>query len=347
LYKQESSISDYNGEDNETVNILKLLLSDKPVGETLQEVKYFKILEANSHEIFDRLQNLANAQAASQAKVESMRYRLTALYDELSQQKDNLENERAAKNQLLLETQGQEVIYQQLLEESRREQAQALEDISSLRDNLEFIQQKIDELGNKFNPDNFKNVFTKETTSVYEYLKSTAGETDFHPRWPVSPNRGISAYFHDPMYPYRHAIGDHQADDIPTPQGTPIHAAADGVVSKAKDNGFGYSYIILVHPGGFITLYGHVSEIRVIEGQKMKEGDIIGLSGATPGTKGAGPFTTGPHLHFEVIKGGIHVDPLDYLPLSYLPLHSLPAKYLNRVTGEEAKVKRVADSITN
>ena len=162
------------------------------------------------------------------------------------------------------------------------------------------------------------------------------------PRWPVSPSRGISAYFHDEAY--RAVMGMvHQAIDIRALQGTPIHAPADGVVYKTRDNGFGYSYIILAHGGGFMTLYGHVAEIRVIEGEKIKQGQVIGLSGATPGSKGAGLMTTGPHLHFEVLKGGKHVDPLDYLPLSYLPLNTLPEKYLIRITGDPLKISRTAD----
>ncbi|HLG25309.1 MAG TPA: M23 family metallopeptidase, partial [Candidatus Gracilibacteria bacterium] len=100
------------------------------------------------------------------------------------------------------------------------------------------------------------------------------------------------------------------------------------------------SYIILAHAGGFMTVYGHVSELRVEAGEKVFAGQTIGLTGGTPGTKGAGVMTTGAHLHFEVMKGGKYVDPLDYLPLTLLPMDSLPEKYRNRITGEADKVRR-------
>jgi murein DD-endopeptidase MepM/ murein hydrolase activator NlpD len=76
----------------------------------------------------------------------------------------------------------------------------------------------------------------------------------------------------------------------------------------------GYSYILIVHRDGYATLYGHLSSFLVATGDQVKKGQVIGLSGATPGTHGAGPMTTGPHLHFEVIKNGKHIDPLSVLP---------------------------------
>ncbi len=341
LYSQENSIAD-TASQNDNLNIAKILLSDRPIAETLQELKYFKILEANGHEIFARLEELARAQIVEEFQTGNMRKKLTQLYSQLDLEKQTLEEQRAAKNVLLTETRGEEKIYQQLLEQSKQEQDQTLTDIQSLHDNLTFIQQKIAELGDKFNPADYRGILNKETTSVYEFIKSTKNQGDITLRWPVSPSRGISAYFHDEAY--RHAMGvPHEAIDIRVLQGTPIHAPADGVVYKTRDNGFGYSYMILAHAGGFMTLYGHVSEIRVQEGEKIKEGQVIGLSGATPGTKGAGLMTTGPHLHFEVLKGGKHVDPLDYLPISLLPIDSLPEKYLGRITGDLAKVRRVPE----
>jgi len=130
--------------------------------------------------------------------------------------------------------------------------------------------------------------------------------------WPVEPELGISAYFLDAAYEKRFGL-PHHAIDIPAAQGSDVRAAVDGTVDRVIDNGLGYSYIIVNHDG-FATLYGHVSASYVEEGQTVRRGEVIAASGGMPGTRGAGALTTGPHLHFEVIKDGEPVDPLTALP---------------------------------
>lgn len=131
--------------------------------------------------------------------------------------------------------------------------------------------------------------------------------------WPVDPELGISAHFDDAGYEARFGM-PHQAIDIPVLQGSVVAAAADGTVVKVSDNGMGFNSLVIRHDGGFATLYGHVSEFLVEEGQEVVAGDPIALSGGRPGTKGAGRMTTGSHLHLQVLKDGAPVDPLQYLP---------------------------------
>ena len=97
----------------------------------------------------------------------------------------------------------------------------------------------------------------------------------------------------------------HTGVDIAAPHGTPIRASGDGVViDTGWHSGYGQT-IIISHGGNLSTLYAHCSSISAREGQKVKQGDVIGRVGATG-------LATGPHVHFEVRVNGACVDPLKY-----------------------------------
>lgn len=131
--------------------------------------------------------------------------------------------------------------------------------------------------------------------------------------WPVIGRR-ITATFYDPSYLAYFGV-PHKAVDIAMPQASPATTVADGIVYYVKNGGAtGYSYILIGHRDGYATLYGHMLQSNVVKGQQVRQGQVIGLTGGMPGTNGAGPMTTGPHLHFEFIKNGTHIDPLTMLP---------------------------------
>ena len=131
--------------------------------------------------------------------------------------------------------------------------------------------------------------------------------------WPVPPDEGLSATFHDLEYRKRFHM-EHLAIDIPTPQGSTVVAAADGVVLAVSDQGMGFNSLTIKHRGGTVTLYGHVTKFLVREGDQVMAGDPIALSGGLPGTEGAGWLTTGPPLHFQALVDGQPVDPMQFLP---------------------------------
>ncbi|MFA6042359.1 MAG: peptidoglycan DD-metalloendopeptidase family protein [Patescibacteria group bacterium] len=219
---------------------------------------------------------------------------LENLEKELLATQTSLNDQKTYKGTLLDETKSSEQQYANLLDQSRQEQLSADSDIRQLQ---EQVKAKLEPNGQGSD----------------DGLTKFTGNRNVQLAWPVSPAKGISAYFHDPSYPYRKYF-EHPAIDVPTPQRTPIAAPDDGYVARAKNAGFGYSYILLVHSNSISTVYGHVSQINVAEDTFVKKGQIIGLSGGMPGTPGAGNMTTGPHLHFEVRLNGIPVNPLDYLP---------------------------------
>lgn len=99
----------------------------------------------------------------------------------------------------------------------------------------------------------------------------------------------------------------HHGQDYAVPVGTPVRAAADGIVSDEQGGSAYGTHIFIDHEGGYQTLYGHLSEKRVSAGTPVKKGQVIGLSGESGNV-------TGPHLHFEVRKGKNNpVDPSAFL----------------------------------
>ncbi len=106
----------------------------------------------------------------------------------------------------------------------------------------------------------------------------------------------------------------HQGIDIAAPIGTPIHVPQDGVVLQAGPaSGFGQA-VYVQHGDGQITLYGHVNQFFVSAGQVVRAGDHI----ADVGNKGQ---STGPHLHFEVHRGGLYASRVN--PMPWLQSHGI------------------------
>ncbi|WP_242127853.1 M23 family metallopeptidase [Sphingobium sp. Sx8-8] len=96
--------------------------------------------------------------------------------------------------------------------------------------------------------------------------------------------------------------------DIAVPAGSPIHAAADGVVAYAGDKVAVFGGLVLInHGGGWVSVYGHASRVDVVRGQKVAKGQIIGLSGDSG-------YASRPKLHFELRKDRVPVDPVRQLP---------------------------------
>ena len=107
----------------------------------------------------------------------------------------------------------------------------------------------------------------------------------------------------DPIYKTRQM---HTGMDFTAAKGTEVYATGDGVVQIVENKAWGYGKSIVINHGyGYQTRYAHLSAVGVSEGQKVKRGHLIGLVGSTG-------RSTGPHLHYEVVKNGVKVNPIAY-----------------------------------
>ncbi len=113
----------------------------------------------------------------------------------------------------------------------------------------------------------------------------------------------------------------HKGVDFAAPRGTPIFAAGDGVIEKIGRNGGYGNYIRIRHNGSLKTAYAHMHKFAksMAQGKRVKQGQVIGYVGTTG-------RSTGPHLHFEVIKDGVQTNP-----------KSIKTASLERLAGSELK----------
>jgi murein DD-endopeptidase MepM/ murein hydrolase activator NlpD len=266
---------------------LRVVFTTNSFADFTNQVKYLKTIELGMTDLIGSVESTKTQLTKDKTSLVEKRHALVIDVDELDNQHTSLEGQQETKTYLLSETKSSEQRYAELLEEARREEARTSAEITSLEQQA---REKLKERG----------ISTNGAAPAF--------------MWPVSSARGITATFHDSDYPFRRVF-EHTGIDIRAAQGTPIRASASGYIAQARTGGAkGYGFVMIVHDGGLATVYGHVSQILVAQDSFVSQGQVIARSGGLPGTQGAGPFSTGAHLHFEVRKGGIPVNPLNFLP---------------------------------
>ena len=200
---------------------------------------------------------------------------------------------------------GQKIVYDNLQAQHKQEKSRQLTmyqrnqgELATLQKNRKALEEALDELLQT----------SKEMEAQIRELQkqnvSIANGSGVY-RWPVSGR--ITSYFGYRIHPVLRKRKYHTGLDIAAQSGTPIAAADNGVVIFSGSNG-GYGKMIAIdHGKEQASLYAHCSALLVERGQTVEKGQTI----ARVGTTG---LSTGPHLHFEIRKNGLPVDPLPYLP---------------------------------
>ncbi len=268
------------------VSTLEVLLMNDSLDNFLDRIKYLEDVNVGLAQSLDSLKNDEADLQKGKAELVQKNQDLLNLAASLKQNMQALESDKQDKTDVLAETQNSQAKYTGLVEQLKEQQDAANEQITNLEKTVREKMSSLDKSKIQLNPNGIV--------------------------WPV-PKNYITTYFHDPDYPFRYLF-EHPGVDIRAGQGTEVVAADSGYVAHAQMNGTAYAYIMIIHGNGLSTVYGHVSKIYVNADDYVTQGEVIGLSGGTPGTLGSGPFTTGPHLHFEVRLNGVPVDPMEYLP---------------------------------
>lgn len=290
--RQQDMIAEFirtiHTEDNKSY--VEIMAGYENFSDFYNRVQYLERVDRDLGKSVRALKNVKQDLESKKQQTEERKKRYEELNATLTEQREDLEEQTFSKQDLLTKTKASEATYNTLLSNLKKQYQQIEGEINSIEQQ---VRKRLEE----------------------DHKLDNLGSGLF--AWPTG-SRYITARFHDPEYPYRNVF-EHNAIDIRASQGTAIKAAGSGYVARAKRCTLSscYAYVMLVHADGLSTVYGHLNSITVKEEQFVTRGDVIGYSGGTPGTVGAGPFVTGPHLHFEVRLNGIPVDPVGYLVKDY------------------------------
>ncbi len=123
----------------------------------------------------------------------------------------------------------------------------------------------------------------------------------------------VGASVGDKINPFYKVKVSHDGLDMIAPSGTPVLASADGTVTSVQRSSKGLgNTVTVVHDGGYVTKYAHLSNIKVIRGRKIKKGTVIGSVGMSG-------KSFAPHLHYEIWKDTVALDPVSYFFSSVTP----------------------------
>ncbi len=301
LYKTNN---DFYNSDSQIDNI-KLFLKSSNIAHSISQEDILKLLGTRTQDLLSKLDIQETKERKS---VQALLYKKRKYMYDVEDYKTNLEiMEEKRKNlkdviSLVRENKIEvDKAYKRLRHEKKLLRTQQKQLVGNLTTDLE---------------ENFLNTTWLDLTELIKYADKNDGGKFMS--WPSTNFTRISAFFHDKDYQEQFGA-DHDAIDIAMPQRSEVYSPAVAYVYKVVDNDSDYyNWAILIHNYGYITIYGHMNKIFVKEGEIIQRWQIIGLSGGKKGTRWAGKLSTGPHLHFEVIKNGQRIDPLTVLDTSVL-----------------------------
>ena len=145
----------------------------------------------------------------------------------------------------------------------------------------------------------------RERRAVTEALRVLHPEALWDGPWLLPVDGRISSPYGTLSVYQGRVSGFHGGADIAADAGTPVKATGRGIVRLAEELPLSGNAVIIDHGLGVVTFYPHMQEVRVPSGQRVDQGDVVGLVGSTG-------LSTGPHLHWELRVNGIKVDPLPW-----------------------------------
>ncbi len=261
----------------DNIGFIEVMFGADDFSELFEELDHLETVNRELNQALDITKDTKDNLEENREVQEDGLDELVTLQGELKMQVAKLDSQKSAKDVLIDETQSSEAQYRVLMSELRQDQQYITSQLSQLQSELE------------------SRLAENQDSSTEEGIFFTKPLMDYI----------VTATFHDPTYPFRHLF-EHSGIDLAAPTGTPIKAAAPGIVAWTKTGSSYGNYVMVIHQGGYATLYAHMSRFNTSTGAYVERGQVIGYVGSTG-------FSTGPHLHFEVRLNGIPVNPASYV----------------------------------
>ena len=186
--------------------------------------------------------------------------------------------------------------------DAQRLEANAL--VQELQSNVEVYEEQLQAIENEENA--IQKEILKKSEELAKQLQMQASVGGYI--WPVTTSRRITSNYGGRNTGIAGASTNHKGVDIGgVYYNSKVLATKDGVVITSKYVSSYGNYVVISHGPGNTTLYAHLSSRSVKEGDKVKQGQVIGITGSSG-------ISSGPHLHYEIVENGERVDPKKYLP---------------------------------
>ena len=267
--------------ENGNPSYLEMFLTADSIGDFLNKSTYVKAMSEYDRKMMDEYIAQKEAVAAAKAVLESEEEELELMADAAKEQKETVE---ALIKKKTAEIQS----YQAQIDSQNSEAAEFKEDLEEQEKLLNQIEEQI----------------AAAALANASMDDGDGGASGFV--WPCPSSRRITSGFGPRTQPVPGASTNHKGIDIGAAHGSSIVAAAGGRVTTSTYSGSAGNYIVISHGNGLSTVYMHCSALYVSAGDVVSAGQSIAAVGSTG-------FSTGPHLHFGVIKNGAYVNPRNYV----------------------------------
>lgn len=263
-------------EEEGSVSMLGVILSADSFSDMLARTELISDIVEGDKKLMRALAETRADIEAKKAKIDETRAQQAQAKANLTSKQKSLETQYANANNLLKSLNMEAKEYEKALNEAEKAQEKAKAEL--------------------------KKLLASSGSSSSTYVGG-----DF--RWPTKATY-ITSYYGSRKDPITKKSSMHTGIDIGAGMGSNIYAANSGTVIVAGWSSKGYgNYVVIDHGGGKSTLYAHMSKIKTTKGAKVAKGDVIGLVGSTG-------WSTGPHLHFEILINGNHTNPMNYFKKS-------------------------------